>query len=137
MIAQMLRFGVIGTLTTGIHMLIGTMLLGSGLTAPAANALAFAIAFVVSLTGHLGFTFADQRPDPVRAARRFAIVAATGFLGNETVLFITLQRTDLSATEALCLSTAVAAVATFILSRCWAFHRAVTRPSTAPSVRHP
>lgn len=133
MIGQMMRFGVVGALATGIHMLLGLMLIGTGWAPLYANIGAFVAAFGISLIGHLGFTFADQDPDLRHVAWRFALVALAGFAVNEAVLSALLDHTALSGRVALCLSTACASTLTFALSRGWAFHPHRRAPHILPS----
>lgn len=127
MIGQIMRFGVVGALATGVHMLIGLMLIGSGWAALVANGFAFVTAFSVSLIGHIGYSFADQEADLATAAWRFGIVAVAGFCINEAVLAFLLRHAALNGMEALCLSTGCAALLTFAASKYWAFH--AHRPS--------
>jgi len=54
---------------------------------------------------------------------KFAIVAFAGFLCNETVLTVLLKMQLLPDAWALCVSTAIAAILTFVLSKCWAFQK--------------
>lgn len=118
---QMMRFGVVGALATFVHMVIGFLLIGSGWHPLSANLIAFATAFLVSFIGHLGYSFADQEVNPTHAFRRFAVVALTGFICNEALLFILILTSILSASIALWVSTIFAAALTFSLSRTWAF----------------
>lgn len=118
---QALRFGLVGALATLVHMAIGTILVQSGWPPLVANAFAFATAFVVSFAGHLGFSFADQEPDPVAALWRFGLVALAGFLCNEAILAVLLGARLIPDAAALCASTACAALLTFGLAKAWAF----------------
>lgn len=129
MTGQIIKFGLIGALATGVHMLIGLVLIGSGCTPLIANALAFGTAFLTSFIGHLGFSFADRDTDLATAAWRFACVAVAGFLVNESLLIVVLEHSDIKGIWALCLSTFCAALLTFNLSKYWAFRRQKALPS--------
>ncbi|MAN61531.1 MAG: polysaccharide synthesis protein GtrA [Parvibaculum sp.] len=121
MLKQTLRFGMVGLLATFVHMIIGFLLIQSNWQLLVANMLAFATAFLVSFVGHLGFSFADQDVSPLSALRKFAVAALTGFACNETLLVALLSQDAVSDTIALWVSTGLAAILTFILSRVWAF----------------
>lgn len=124
MIIQMLKFGLVGALATGVHMLIGLVLIASSWPPFLANAAAFSVAFVVSFIGHLGFSFSDQDAVIMSAAWRFGLTALAGFSANEAFLMMLLRHAALPGTVAICLSTASAAILTFALSKLWAFrHR--------------
>ncbi len=124
MLKQMIRFGLVGTLATFVHMVIGSLLIASGWNPLYANLIAFATAFLVSFVGHLGYSFADQDANPARAFQRFAVVALIGFACNEALLLGLTTQGVFSNTVALWVSTGFAALFTFALSRRWAFHSA-------------
>lgn len=119
--AQMLKFGLVGGLATFVHMVIGALLIQSGWAPLTANTGAFAVAFLVSFVGHLGFSFSDQDTDARQALRRFACVALLGFGVNEALLSVLLAQAGLGETLCLWLSTGSAALVTFVLSKLWAF----------------
>ncbi len=88
----------------------------------AANVFGFGIAFFVSFTGHSRWTFPIE-PERFAAARmRFFAVALTGFALNQTAYAQALRFTGpdyyLPALGAVLLGVAVA---TFLLSKLWAF----------------
>ncbi|MCD0502192.1 GtrA family protein [Bordetella petrii] len=91
----------------------------------AANALGWAVAFVVSFSGHYRLTFRHLASRWTVAARRFFFVSACGFLLNEAVYAWLLHSTALSYELALALVLAGLAVATFLASRFWAFRRKI------------
>lgn len=121
MVAQVIRFGLIGIGATVIHLAIGLMLIHAGWSPLIANVVAFVFAFFVSFAGHFGYTFAGQSTDPASAFVRFIVVAVVGFSFNETVLAIMLQFDVMEKATAFVLSTLAAAIITFVLSRNWAF----------------
>ncbi len=88
----------------------------------AANAIGFGVAFFVSFTGHSRWTFPIGRERLAAARMRFLAVALTGFAVNQTAYAQALQLTGqdyyLPVLAAVILGVAVA---TFLLSKLWAF----------------
>lgn len=132
MLPQILKFGLVGALATLVHMVIGVILIQSGWQPVRANAAAFSTAFVVSFIGHLGYSFADQEPRLASALWKFTFVALAGFMFNELLMTILLRMKLIPAVAVLCVSTACAAVLTFVLSRYWAFQRSGQQQVPAP-----
>jgi putative flippase GtrA len=88
----------------------------------AANVIGFCVAFLVSFGGHARWTF-PLAPERYAAARtRFFAVASTGFVLNQAVyaevLYLFGPRYYLPALAAVLVGVAVA---TFLLSKLWAF----------------
>lgn len=77
---QFVRFGLVGILAAGVHGGLFMGLVALGLPGYVANAIAFALAFVVSYLGHSRWTFRDAG----RSGRlgRFGLTTAAGFLLN-------------------------------------------------------
>lgn len=121
MLRQALRFGLIGSLATLLHLVTGALLIHSGCSPLLANAVSFLIAFTVGFWGHANYSFADQNSDLTIAIKRFSVVALVGFLLNETLFAILLSQTHLRPVHALILTTGFAALFTFLFSRNWAF----------------
>ncbi len=93
-----------------------------GLKPLAANVIGFCVAFLVSFGGHARFTF-PLSPNRYAAARtRFFAVACTGFILNQAAYAEALRLFGpgyyLPALAAVLLGVAVA---TFLLSKLWAF----------------
>ncbi len=93
-----------------------------GLKPLAANVIGFCVAFLVSFGGHARFTF-PLSPDRYAAARtRFFAVACTGFILNQAAYAEALHlfgpRYYLPALAVVLVGVAVA---TFLLSKLWAF----------------
>lgn len=86
-----------------------------------ANVAGWALAFGVSCTGHLRYSFADQAAPPGRAARRFLAVSALGFALNQGAYALLLHGGGLGYRVALAAVLAGVAVLTWLLSRHWAF----------------
>mgnify|MGYP002712878578 FL=1 len=90
MLGAAARFALTGGVATLVHLAIAIMLIRLGVAPLIGNAAAFATAFMVSFWGHHLFTFAGHGVAAGWAFGRFAIVAAIGFLVNETVLYLLL-----------------------------------------------
>ncbi|MCK0714082.1 GtrA family protein [Chromohalobacter sarecensis] len=112
------RFGLVGGIATGVHLLVAGALLGlwSEMSEFAANLVAFLAAFQVSLIGHRRVTFRRRG-----RAKRFFLVAALGFALNNGVLAALLAVTPLSGFIAVAIATLTVPVLTYLASRFWAF----------------
>lgn len=121
MLGAAARFALTGGAATLVHLAVAITLIRLGASPLIGNAAAFATAFMVSFWGHHLFTFSGHGAAASRAFGRFAVVAAIGFLVNETVLYLLLGVGPVGPELAVLISTAFAAACTFILSRCWAF----------------
>lgn len=116
-----IRFGLIGLLSTAVHITIVWLLLMFASVHPTfANTLAFLTAFCVSFIGNYLWTFRSPG-NPKRAVFRFFLIAFGGFIINTMILLFLLQANWFSVG----LSTVVAASAipalNYCLSRLWAF----------------
>jgi len=93
-----------------------------GLNPLAANVIGFCVAFLVSFGGHARFTFPLSPARYAAARMRFFAVACTGFVLNQTAYAEALHlfgpRYYLPALAAVLIGVAVA---TFLLSKLWAF----------------
>ncbi|WP_447926425.1 GtrA family protein [Vreelandella sp. EE27] len=116
-LGQVLRFGAIGLAATLTHLLVGvvSVTLWSGLHEFAANALAYMIAFTVSLIGHQRITFR-------RNAKlwRFCVMSFLGFAINNLALSGALA-IGLKGGFAIAPAVIVAAGISYVLSRYWVF----------------
>ncbi|TBN35951.1 GtrA family protein [Paracoccus subflavus] len=121
MLGAAARFALTGGVATLVHLIVAITLIRLGVAALAANAAAFMTAFLVSFWGHHLFTFAGHGVVATRAFQRFVVVAAIGFLVNETLLLLLLMSGASRPEVTVLISTAFAAASTFILSRHWAF----------------
>ncbi|MCT8467705.1 GtrA family protein [Chromohalobacter canadensis] len=112
------RFGLVGVIATGGHLLVAGVLLGlwPGMSEFVANLVAFLAAFQVSLIGHRRVTFRRRG-----RATRFFLVAALGFALNNGVLAALLAVTPLSGFIAVAIATLMVPVLTYLASRFWAF----------------
>ncbi len=118
---QAVRFGLIGIVATLVHMVVGAGLIALSWPPLLANVAAFCVAFLVSFGGHFWYSFAGHSATIMGSLKRFLPVALLGFGVNQSLLALLTLTGMLPATPALMLSTGVAAVGTFILSRLWAF----------------
>lgn len=116
-----MRFALTGGAATLAHLAVAMLLIQLDVQPLVGNAVAFAIAFLVSFLGHHWFTFAGHGAAASRTLPRFTVVAGVGFLGNEILLFLLLNTGALAPEAAVVLSTGCAAASTFMLSRRWAF----------------
>jgi len=84
--AQFARFGLVGILAAAVHGGLFIALVALGLAGYLANALAFALAFIVSYLGHSHWTFADA----ARGGRlgRFGLTTAFGFVLNSVFAIV-------------------------------------------------
>ena len=88
-----------------------------------ANALGFAVAFVVSFVGHRWLSFAGTRTPLWQSLQRYAVTALAGFAFNELCFVLLYRWWGWPSLLALLLAMGLAAVQTFVLSRFWAFMR--------------
>lgn len=121
MLRQFLRFSLVGALATVLHMAVGVTLIHAGWSPLLANMFSFVIAFLVSFMGHYGFSFPGHGMTLSTSLKRFVLVAVCGFMVNETLLAGLVRFSSIPGVWCLILSTATAAILTFIASRNWAF----------------
>ncbi len=121
MLRQLFRFGLVGVLATALHMLVGVTLIHAGWPPLLANAVSFAIALLVSFTGHYGFTFPGHNVTLSTSLKRFVLVAGCSFMVNEALLAGLIRYSAISGMWGLVISTGTAATLTFLAGRNWAF----------------
>ena len=111
------RFGVVGSVATGIHMLVVSLIITSGIVPVlVANLIAFLTAFCFSFYGNYYWTF--SRPGfRGRALRRFFLISASAFAVNTFVLAALLTTDYFSATSAALVAATVIPVITFLISK--------------------
>lgn len=116
-------FGAVGVAAAVVHLSVVWALVSQwSIPALLANPVGFFVAFWVSFFGHRHGSFKADEPHPIRRALpRFALVAVTGFFGNELLYAALLAWTPLPYTVALFIVIAIVAVATYLSSRFWAF----------------
>lgn len=115
-------FIVVGSVAAATHWLVVVWLVESLALHPLlSNWLGWLTAFVVSFSGHHVFTFRDHGVKIFRALKRFFLVSATGFAINETMYALLLHWSTRRYDILLALVLIAVAVATWLLSRHWAF----------------
>lgn len=121
---QWLQFGTVGAAAAGTHLLVVALLVHlAGLHPLLANVLGFLAAFGVSYNGHARFTFAASGARGWATASRYFAVACLSFVGNELLYAAALAWLPLNYLASLVLVLLLVAVATFALSKTWAFRR--------------
>lgn len=119
---QLLQFVLVGGAAAATHLaVVGGLVSLTGMAPLAANVLAFLVAFVVSYNGHALLTFARV---PVRGwavAARFFAVACLSFALNELLYAVALYWLHWNYLWSLAAVLVLVAVATFLLSKFWAF----------------
>lgn len=120
MIAELIRFGIVGVAAMATHWGVVALLVPFGMTPLLANVIGFCIAFNVSFLGHHHWTFAsaDQQKETFK---RFVSVAVLGFVCNEILYALLLRFTSLDFRVALLIVLIAVAGMTYLLSRFWAF----------------
>ncbi|KAA5805384.1 GtrA family protein [Alkalicaulis satelles] len=118
---QLMRFGVVGVAATLVYAGLVAVFFAMEMAPFAANALGFAIAFLVSAAGHVMWTFA-VKSGRIAATARFFVVALGGFAVSNAVLGGWLAASGPGgAAAALALAVIAVPAATFLASRYWAF----------------
>lgn len=122
LIGQFIRFSVVGLLAAALHYGLALAAVNKmGLSVALANLLAFLCAFWVSFFGHHYFSFKVSRPATAQSAGKFFVVAALGFVLNETLVVSLTYFKWMPLTNSLAFAIVVTAVFTFILNRQFAF----------------
>jgi putative flippase GtrA len=122
---QLVRFGLVGALATGVHFVVTVAVVRVMQLHPlAANAIGFAIAFGASYLGQRHWTFGGDggsRNGWRRTLPRYFAVSLLGFGVNAAAFAAILAFTPLRYEVALALVLAGVALLTYGLSRAWAF----------------
>lgn len=117
------RFGLVGSLATVIHMAILWILLSmTMMPVLIANTMAFLTAFGFSFAGNYLWTFGAPG-SPRRALLRFLTVSASAFFLNSVLLVAILESEWVDSTSAATGSTVVIPIITFFASRFWGFRQ--------------
>jgi putative flippase GtrA len=116
----------VGIAATLVHFSVVVGLVSHALASPlAANVVAWGVAFMVSFLGHWRLSFATQQAPARRAVGRFFLVSAAAFALNQLAYWL-LLRAGWNYGVALAAVLAMVALATYLVSRHWAF--AARRP---------
>jgi putative flippase GtrA len=122
MIAELMRFGVVGVGAMATHWCVVALLVPLGLKPLFANVIGFCVAFNVSFFGHHHWTFTSSDSQK-NTFKRFLGVAVLGFIINESMYSALLKLTSLDYRVALAIVLIAVAGLTFALSRFWAFRQ--------------
>ena len=118
---QFLRFCVIGVASTVTHFLVAVIMVEfAGLPVLWANAVAFAIAFLVSYSGNHRWTFALDGGHG-RFLPRFVATQLAGFGLNQAIVWLIAIRLGADYRLGLAAALVIVPVVTFLISRLWAF----------------
>lgn len=119
---QPLQFVLVGGCAAATHLAVVALLVQATQMAPlVANVLAFLVAFVVSYNGHALLTFASARARGWGVVARYFAVASLSFVANELLYAIALDWLHWHYLWSLAGVLVLVAVATFVLSKFWAF----------------
>lgn len=122
MTGEALRFIIVGVSALLTHWLVVILLVSAaGLPPLLANVIAFLVAFNVSYFGHRHLTFNASERSHRQTLPRFATVAASSFLVNETLYWLLLNFTPLRYDLAMLLVLGTVAGMTYLLGKFWAF----------------
>lgn len=115
------RFGVVGMVSTAVHIMIVWLLLVSTAFPPlVANTFAFLTAFGISFVGNYRWTFGSPG-NMGRAIKRFLLISVSAFVMNTLLLAVLLSGEWFSPVIAAIFSAAVVPLITFVASRFWGF----------------
>ncbi|MBE1281757.1 MAG: GtrA family protein [Rhodobacteraceae bacterium] len=121
MLHQILRFGSVGLLATGVHTGIAFGAVHLGISVLVANTVGFAAAFVVGFLGHHCFTFRSATTAAAQRLRRYCLLSLTSFVAGQTCLAFLTSWAGITDTAALLITFALIAGSNFLLARHWAF----------------
>lgn len=120
LLAQLLRFGLVGLLATAVHAAAYGVAVSRAAVPPLlANPLAFVAAFVISFVGHHRWTFAGHGAE--YAIPRFFATALLGLAVNQFMVWLLVERLGLPPLSALFSIVLLVPALVFIASRYWAF----------------
>ena len=120
LLSQMARFGAVGVVSTGVHLLVAWSAFQFFGTSPlTSNAVGFCAAFGTSYLGHFYWTFGQRTGHPVRLPK-FLAVSGAGFLLTHLITLV-VTASGQTFNTALLLILMIVPAATWTLSRFWAF----------------
>lgn len=115
-------FILVGSTAALVHLLTVILLVEKMHLMPlVANVGGWLCAFGVSYGGHRLLTFADHDAPVLRSVSRFFLLSAAGFAINESAYALLLHSSQVPYYLLLAIILVCVAVATYLLSRCWAF----------------
>lgn len=119
---QLMQFALVGGCAAAVHLAVVAALVQALDMAPLlANVLAFLLAFVVSYQGHALLTFSRSGVRGWSVALRYFGVACLSFVLNEALYWYALHQLHWHYFWSLGAVLVLVAVATFVLSKFWAF----------------
>jgi putative flippase GtrA len=117
-------FVLVGSTAALVHLLTVVLLVERLHLVPlVANVGGWMCAFTVSYGGHALLTFADHEAPVLQSAARFFLISAAGFAINESAYAVLLRASQVPYYFLLAIILVCVAVATYLLSRHWAFAR--------------
>ncbi len=120
-IAMFARFGLVGVLATGTHLVVVALLaLLTAVEPLAANTIGFLVAFIVSGFGHARYTFRLKRARG-RALAKWFIISLAGLAASNLVLAWLLANPPAPDIWLRVGATAVVPAASYLAARLWAF----------------
>jgi putative flippase GtrA len=132
MTRQLAWFVMVGAAAAATHLAVVMVLVeGTGLSPLWANVGGWAVAFIVSFSGHYRLTFSGSGAHLGAAARRFGLISFAGFLANQAAYAVALRFSRLNYALLLAAVLIGVAVLTFVFSRWWAFARTAPREPAA------
>jgi putative flippase GtrA len=140
LVPQVFRFGLVGILTTAIHVALFTLLAAyfHG-NAALANLIAFSIAWTAGFVGHTFFTFAAPtglRPPVLASLSRYLLASLATLSTSAAVVHVVVSVIGLPYLYCVPLLVTVVPALAFLLNRNWVFRPARgqgSRPSVLPS----
>ena len=119
---QVVQFVLVGGAAAATHLaVVGLLVAWLGMAPLAANVAGFLVAFVVSYNGHALLTFSRMGARTWGTVARYFAVACTSFVANELLYALALQVLHWHYFWSLAAVLVLVAVATFVLSKLWAF----------------
>lgn len=123
LLGEILRFGGVGALATGVH--VGTYLAMLALVSPqTANAVGFLVSVSVSYVGHTWFSFAGSSKQAGTGrglAVRFVVVVALGYALNAFWVALVTQILEWASGWAGVFITCMTPAITFLLLKFWVY----------------
>lgn len=125
---QLLKFGIIGILSTLIHISVFSYLVSIyEFSTIISNVLAFLVALSFSFAGHYKITFKSQLAETVTETRvlkrliRFFLSALTGLVLNIVIAYITIDILGLGLIYSVVLMGVLTPVFLFFVNKFWVF----------------
>lgn len=119
---QVMRFGIVGVAATMVHMSAAfTLFYIAFIPAVLANALAFLVAWCVSYTGQVGWTFKGRGGGHHKSAPKFFVVSLLGFMLNLIIVWVMADIMKVPFYVAVLSVVVSVPILTFVLSKYWVF----------------